>query len=135
MLGGAAVSASGMSGLLAGCTGGLATYRARVTEDAIEIARHEVPQLQVANGILIVHAAGVPGSIILRNMEQEGIVALSSVCTHRGCEVRPRPDSLECPCHGSEYDEFGEVLQGPARQPLRRFSVVEKQDKYVIDLT
>ncbi|MET9375640.1 FAD-dependent oxidoreductase [Streptomyces sp. NPDC002992] len=48
---------------------------------------------------------------------------LSAVCTHLGCLVsfNPAERTWECPCHGSRYDTDGEVLQGPALQPLERY--------------
>lgn len=115
-----------------GCAGGLATYRTKVENNSLTIPKHEAEQLKLPNGILIIHAADLPGSIVLRNVEGKGLIALSTVCTHRGCEVRPFPDSLRCPCHGSEYDQFGEVLEGPARQPLKKFVVRETTESIVI---
>jgi len=44
----------------------------------------------------------------------------SAVCTHAGCMVHW--NSLErcwdCPCHGSQFGPDGQVLNGPAAQPL-----------------
>jgi len=42
--------------------------------------------------------------------------ALNSICTHLGCVV-PWSKSANrfcCPCHGSQYDENGKVVRGPA---------------------
>lgn len=46
--------------------------------------------------------------------------AFSSVCTHQGCAVSMiEGTTMTCPCHGSEFStEDGEVLQGPATEPL-----------------
>lgn len=90
--------------------------------------------LLVPNGVMLVVATSVPGAIILRNVAGHGIIALSSKCTHRGCEVRPFPHSSQCPCHGSEFDQLGEVQQGPARSPLHRYSVIENEDTIIIKL-
>ena len=50
----------------------------------------------------------------------QGYSALSSVCTHLGCNVRQASGGhgFECPCHGSTYDALGNVTGGPAPRPL-----------------
>jgi len=49
-------------------------------------------------------------------------VVRSGICTHAGCDLAaglgPR-GGLGCPCHGSQFDERGAVVRGPATRPLR----------------
>jgi Rieske Fe-S protein len=53
-------------------------------------------------------------------------LALSTTCTHQGCEVNipeSSGSSIHCPCHGSQFSSTdGSVVQGPAPSPLRRFT-------------
>ncbi|CAN5777687.1 hypothetical protein BH09ACT7_BH09ACT7_42100 [soil metagenome] len=54
-------------------------------------------------------------------------VAFSASCTHRGTTVSAEPGSttLLCPSHGSEFDAAtGQVIKGPAKQPLPSVPVV-----------
>lgn len=48
------------------------------------------------------------------------LVGLQATCTHLGCTVAWNAASgeVECPCHGARYNLRGDVLGGPAREPL-----------------
>lgn len=63
--------------------------------------------------------------------------ALSAVCTHLGCTVNqdPRaPGRYRCPCHGSSFDEEGQVTAGPAPRPLTWYAVIQSRDgRLVVD--
>lgn len=51
--------------------------------------------------------------------EQDGLYAVSAVCTHLGCIVaRQEEQGFYCPCHGSRFDPQGNVVAGPAPRPL-----------------
>jgi glycine/D-amino acid oxidase-like deaminating enzyme/nitrite reductase/ring-hydroxylating ferredoxin subunit len=43
-----------------------------------------------------------------------------AVCRHLGCIVRWNPSerTWDCPCHGSRYDRYGRVINGPAKEDL-----------------
>jgi cytochrome b6-f complex iron-sulfur subunit len=65
----------------------------------------------------------------------EGFYAVSSVCTHLGCNVRyVTDDGFACPCHGSRFDRDGRVVSGPAPRPLPWFGVsLSSRGELVID--
>src|SRR5215203_4047973 len=53
--------------------------------------------------------------------------AFHDTCTHRQCSLAEgdlHESTVICPCHGSEFDvESGEVLRGPASEPVETFEV------------
>ncbi len=53
----------------------------------------------------------------------DGFYAISSVCTHLGCNVRQGGPGFTCPCHGSQYNESGQVVHGPAPKALSWYAL------------
>ena len=53
----------------------------------------------------------------------DGFYAISSICTHLGCNVKKGGPGFMCPCHGSQYDENGRVVHGPAPQSLAWYAL------------
>ena len=67
-------------------------------------------------------------AIVVRTAEGNepgSFVALSGKCTHRGCKVsyNSAQNRFECPCHGSMYSIEGEVIHGPAKEALTKYTV------------
>jgi Rieske Fe-S protein len=60
--------------------------------------------------------------------------ALWMRCTHQGTELQVFGDRLQCPAHGSEFDNKGTVKNGPADVKLRTFPVTIEKDQLKISL-
>lgn len=58
---------------------------------------------------------------------------VNAVCTHLGCVVpwNAAENKFMCPCHGSQYNEQGRVVRGPAPLSLALVEVETKTDNAV----
>jgi cytochrome b6-f complex iron-sulfur subunit len=62
------------------------------------------------------------GSYLVARTAQSAVTTVTAVCTHEGCAVSGFANSVYvCPCHGSEFNTSGAVVQGPATSALRQF--------------
>lgn len=52
--------------------------------------------------------------------ETGAVYAVDIRCSHMGCQLEWNPDegSWDCPCHGSRFDRFGNLISGPAQEGL-----------------
>jgi glycine/D-amino acid oxidase-like deaminating enzyme/nitrite reductase/ring-hydroxylating ferredoxin subunit len=76
-----------------------------------------VRELRPGDGMII----GRRGKKVAAFRDANGkIHRLSPVCTHLGCLVRwnASESTWDCPCHGSRFKPTGEVIAGPAEEPL-----------------
>lgn len=58
----------------------------------------------------------IPQSVGLIAVKRTGpttFAAVSTVCTHQGCEINVSGAAFECPCHGSRFDSDGRVTRQP----------------------
>ena len=74
----------------------------------------------------------------------EGVLALWWKCPHLGCTVPwkaddPTMDQLaskgrfNCPCHGSIYDRYGLIVQGPAPRPMDIFPIEIREGRIFVN--
>lgn len=76
----------------------------------------------------------VPAARAYLMRDEQGYFALSAICTHLGCLVEQSGAGLQCPCHGSQYDQVGRNLTGPASRPLDHWVITRNtQGALVID--
>lgn len=74
-----------------------------------------------------------PGRRVAVFRDAGGVYAISMVCTHLGCIVKPSAEGFECPCHGSRFAPGGEVRKGPAPRPLPWLKVSVNGNVVTID--
>ncbi len=65
------------------------------------------------------------GAVLVDHPSANVYNALSSICTHQGCQIGnydTGSNQFVCACHGSRFDVNGNVIQGPAGAPLQKYS-------------
>ncbi len=76
---------------------------------------------------------GEPGLAFKTAAGQSG--AVSAKCTHQGCAVAwsgNEKNPLNCPCHNSNFALDGKVLSGPAKAPLKHYSLTQNGDEITL---
>jgi Rieske Fe-S protein len=87
----------------------------------------------------------LPGTKILIGRDDKGLYALTSVCTHEFCDMDEKKSGqnigiisaqgILCNCHGSKFDNYGVVVKGPAKNPLKAFAMSLCDGKIYVDKT
>jgi Rieske Fe-S protein len=122
-----------LAGAAAGCAAA-PMYRAGIAGDRATVPLDRFPASGAARDALLVSVPGRDEAVLLVRSGAE-IFALSATCTHQGCQVRPSGAVIECPCHGSTFDDRGRVVRGPATEPLPRYRVTVTESAIEIDLS
>jgi cytochrome b6-f complex iron-sulfur subunit len=74
-------------------------------------------------------------SVMLINIDGSEVRAFTNVCTHQQCTTSWSygSDRLQCACHGSQFDENGNVVSGPATRPLTEYVVTQDDSAITVD--
>jgi Rieske Fe-S protein len=111
------------------------------TNTPTETSSPQATQTPVLEGVVIAKSAdlilrqtrvfslkdsfGIPTSYSLTRTSR-GVVAFDTRCTHAGAPCVLSESLLQCPAHGSVFDpENGEVVRGPAVEPLKSYRTLE----------
>jgi len=73
--------------------------------------------------------------IVVFRFDSNKYKAMLMRCTHQGTELQVFGDRLQCPAHGSEFTNKGNVQNGPADTALRSFPVIKEFTTLKIDLS
>ncbi len=83
---------------------------------------------------LIIRNDNLQMPIYLFRFSENEYTALNMKCTHQGTELNAYGDKLVCSAHGSEFNNKGDVTNGPAAEPLRSFPIHIDQNNIFISL-
>ncbi len=60
--------------------------------------------------------------LLLYRVNETEVVAFSRKCTHNGCTISAFDQGIStCPCHQAQFNLSGEVMSGPAKNPLKQY--------------
>lgn len=93
---------------------------------AITIKLSDYPALATVGQVVGLPAA--ERGVVRTSASPSAFIGLDMRCTHQGCDTNVANNQIQCPCHGSRFDAFGNVLNGPAALPLFQRQVTDNGD-------
>jgi Rieske Fe-S protein len=134
---GACLAMVGFPGLLSSCrstkyiTGALGTNGLTVSTNEFKL----IQKGEIAyRSFIIIRNDALQYPVCLYRFNINEYSALWMRCTHQGTELLAAGDFLQCPAHGSEFNNKGIVTNGPASYNLRSFPVTVTDNELFIDL-
>ena len=106
------LAVAGAAAMAAGCGDGhFGPTALRPTTNTISVKVASFPGLAtVGQPVKLSHSVGL---IAVKRTGASTFSAVSTVCTHQGCEIDVTGASFECPCHNSRFDSDGHVTRQP----------------------
>jgi Rieske Fe-S protein len=88
------------------------------------------PELMNPGGFVVVQPPEIECPLVVVRKDANTAVAFDAHCTHQQCVVLADPanNRLNCPCHGSQFDLSGNVLNPPATRPLAMLPATVEAD-------
>ena len=119
-----------LSSLLSGCSS-LQVYKTTPSANVIDVPKSAFLPDEHRK---LIRAAGVGYDIILIAPAGQTPYAILLRCSHQDNALVALNNGFSCNMHGSRFSETGEVLTGPATAPLKKFTVEQTEQSYLIKL-
>lgn len=132
---GACMAMTGLSTVLSSCsvtrylTGTMGQDGITIPKDAFSIKGKTATR-----SFVIVRNDVLQYPIYVFRLGEDDYTALWMRCSHQGTELQASGNYLQCPAHGSEFNNRGKVTNGPADKDLRAFPVTIDNNQLFIDL-
>ena len=99
----------------------LATVSGTTSGNSVLVTVDATSPLAATGGAALVQSNR--GSFLVIRAATDTFNAMTSVCTHEQCTITGFSNqTFQCPCHGSQFNSTGGVVNGPASSPLTRFA-------------
>lgn len=110
----------------------------KVVKDGITLDKNDFKVKQKGgtaySSFIIVRNEALKYPICVYRIADNEYTALWMRCTHQGAELQASGDVLQCTAHGSEFNNKGQVRNGPADTALKTFPVTVSNNEIFIDL-
>tara|TARA_B100001750_G_scaffold175547_1_gene143743 strand:- start:10179 stop:10619 length:441 start_codon:yes stop_codon:yes gene_type:complete len=126
------------SALLSSCAG---LYYASFVEEGgvLRVSKGEFQQVkgvkQIERDFVVIQGDSMRYPIGIFKTPNNHYMANLMQCTHRGCELSIGGGIFNCPCHGSEFDPSGRVLEGPAEENLKSFEITADNENIYVHVS
>jgi Rieske Fe-S protein len=129
------LSFTAFSGILSSCTA-TKYVNGKLEKDGLRLHRDEfrVKGSTAYASCIIVTNNALKYPLCVYRLNENEYSALWMQCSHQGAELQVSGDRLQCPAHGSEFDNLGMVMNGPASTNLRKFPVKVLPNEIFIDM-
>lgn len=133
------VGGVGIAALLQSCNTGQYFAKSEISGNYLNVLATEFTQdkkgVAVDRKYVLVRSEQLNFPIYLYKANIQEYSAVWMECTHQGAELSAHGEQLSCPAHGSEFNKFGHVVQGPAQSNLRKFKTLVDGDVIKIQLS
>eukprot|EP00850_Spirogloea_muscicola_P010449 SM000061S19276 [mRNA] locus=s61:507832:509109:+ [translate_table: standard] len=105
----------------------------RTLAQGLKVFAPPIPAHTVADLCMSSRSQGDPTYLVVENGGTIANYGINAVCTHLGCVVpwNQAENKFICPCHGSQYNNQGKVVRGPAPLSLALAHADVVDDKVV----
>jgi cytochrome b6-f complex iron-sulfur subunit len=133
----------GLAAMVVSACGGCSQFGPRKPDVIASQVDGTLPLSEADSSILLKSQVGLlvqskdgGDKIMVVHIGDRSLFAVSAVCTHKGCDVNydKKLGHLLCPCHGSEFGLDGQNIKGPAKRPLKRYTIRTENSRVVIVL-
>ena len=132
------LSALAVNSGLVSCSTTTQYLSGQLVKDGLTLDKAEFKLSQRGNtdyrSFVIIRNEALKFPICVYRHDDNSYSALWMQCAHQGAELQASGDMLTCPAHGSEFNNKGEVTNGPASRNLRTFPIVLTGNTLFIDL-
>lgn len=127
-----------IGGLLESCAGNYYAI-SKIENDIISIKKTEFIEVKDGNSkprkYILVRSEKLNFPLSVYKLNENTYSALLMECSHKSCELNPHGDYLICPCHGSEFNNLGQVQNPPAETDLKTFKITHDNENIYIHLS